>query len=154
MQMKKNKLYILRWLPVMLWMGFIFYMSAQPAQQSSEWSSTVMNWLMRFVESWLLVDESVFHLIVRKGAHIGAYFILAIWTMFALEGKRLKALWIQTGIALVICVLYAISDEVHQLFVPGRSGEVADVGIDTVGALLGVIFYIICRFCFYRLQRR
>ena len=41
-------------------------------------------------------------------------------------------------IALIICCLYSISDEYHQTFVPGRSGEVRDVCVDTSGALLGV----------------
>ena len=44
-------------------------------------------------------------------------------------------------LSLLICFLYACSDEIHQLFVPGRSGEARDVLIDTLGACLGVSFY-------------
>ena len=49
-----------------------------------------------------------------------------------------------------ICLLYAASDEIHQLFVPGRSGEVRDVMIDFSGAVLGIalsmlVFLLICR---------
>ncbi len=139
--MHKSRTYILRWIPALLWMGLIFYLSAQPAGTSSELSSTVMDWILRFVESWQIVDESVFHVLIRKTAHIGAYFVLAIFTMLALSKPRVMSVWRQAGIALTICVLYAISDEVHQLFVPGRSGEVRDVMIDTVGALIGIGVY-------------
>lgn len=47
------------------------------------------------------------------------------------------------GFALLICVLYAISDEVHQKFIPGRSGEVRDVIIDTAGASVGISVYLL-----------
>lgn len=41
----------------------------------------------------------------------------------------------------MICILYAISDEVHQLFVPGRGGQVRDVIIDSAGAIAGILGY-------------
>lgn len=133
---------VIRWLPVLLWMGIIFYLSAQPAKESSELSSVVMNWLLVLVENWLAVDESFFHFVVRKGAHLSAYFILAVLTMFAVE-TSFSQKRIQAGVVFVICVLYAMSDELHQLFVPGRSGQISDVGIDAVGAILGIGIYII-----------
>ena len=40
--------------------------------------------------------------------------------------------------AIILCILYAISDEIHQHFIPGRSGDLLDVGIDTMGSCLGV----------------
>ena len=45
--------------------------------------------------------------------------------------------------ALLICVLYAVSDEVHQIFVPGRGAEVKDVLIDSAGASVGVLMYLV-----------
>ena len=44
-------------------------------------------------------------------------------------------------IPIIICILYAISDEIHQLFVPGRSGQVSDVLLDTLGAFTGIMIY-------------
>lgn len=41
------------------------------------------------------------------------------------------------GLTILICILYAISDEVYQLFVPGRGGQVSDVILDIVGAIVG-----------------
>jgi VanZ family protein len=46
-------------------------------------------------------------------------------------------------LALLICVLYAISDEVHQLFVPGRGGQVKDIIIDSAGATVGIGVYLL-----------
>ena len=135
---------IVHWVLMLLWMGLIYYLSAQPAQASSELSSNVMHLLLQFIENIIEVDEAFFHHLVRKGAHLSAYFILGILTMFALGTSRFRG-WFQVGIAFGICVLYAMSDEFHQLFVPGRSGELADVGIDATGALLGIGFYVIVR---------
>jgi VanZ family protein len=42
-------------------------------------------------------------------------------------------------LALLICILYAISDEIHQMFIPGRSGQVSDVLIDSTGGLVGIL---------------
>lgn len=64
--------------------------------------------------------------------------------MSALEAKKRKNTY-QISIALAICISYAISDEVHQLYVPGRSGEVRDVIIDTAGASLGILSYVAIR---------
>jgi len=43
----------------------------------------------------------------------------------------------------VFCVLYAISDETHQIFVPGRSAQISDVLIDSVGAIVGILMYLV-----------
>ena len=44
-------------------------------------------------------------------------------------------------LSFIICLLYAISDEVHQTLIPGRSGEVSDVILDTIGASIGILIY-------------
>ena len=77
---------------------------------------------------------------VRKCAHLSLYLILGILVISLLR----EYMVINTKLvllSLLICFLYACSDEIHQLFVPGRSGEVRDVSIDTLGAGLGVSFY-------------
>lgn len=45
--------------------------------------------------------------------------------------------------SLLICILYAISDEIHQVFVPGREAQVKDVIIDSGGAAVGIGVYLI-----------
>lgn len=128
------------WLAVIFWMGVIFYLSHQVAADSSQLSSGITEFVVNSVNQVVpkvnleLAQMSFF---IRKTAHFTAYFILgalflhAFW-LSGLVGVR--------GIILsfIISALYATSDEVHQLFVPGRSGEVRDVLIDSAGALTGI----------------
>lgn len=81
--------------------------------------------------------------IVRKLAHVILYLTLGFLVCICVESwfgpdKRKKHKWL----AFAIGTLYAISDEVHQYFVPGRSCEVVDVLIDSIGVLLGVVIAI------------
>ncbi len=83
--------------------------------------------------------------ILRKLAHLLSYALLGALTYFAAgslgyipEELRKPAL-----ISMPICIVYGISDEIHQLFVDGRHGSAVDVVIDTCGALLGTLFAVI-----------
>jgi VanZ family protein len=82
------------------------------------------------------VVENLNH-IVRKNAHFFAYLLLGLLVTNALinsDIRRIKCIIL----AAAICVLYASSDEIHQLFVPGRGGMVMDVVIDSAGAVIGI----------------
>jgi VanZ family protein len=72
------------------------------------------------------------------GAHFGEYLIFAVLLTLALNSPG-RALWKTALIALVIASLYGVSDEVHQLFVDGRSSDPLDWVTDTLGALLGSV---------------
>lgn len=77
--------------------------------------------------------------IVRKAAHFSAYTamgILSFLTFVSYEKLRFK---LRCAVSYAVCVLYAVSDEIHQHFVPGRSCEIRDMLIDSVGALLGLL---------------
>lgn len=132
------------WMFVVIWMFIIFYLSHQPAQTSSELSSSltifIINTLQNIVPNFP-TDLSLFHLFIRKVAHFIAYLILGFLTTYALTyyvNKLLK----KVGLSFLICTLYAILDEVHQLFIPGRSGEIKDVLIDCIGAIVGISLYL------------
>lgn len=75
---------------------------------------------------------------VRKGAHMTEYALFTLTVMFALfvYGVRGGMLYVLSVLAALV---YAASDEVHQLFVPGRSGQVTDVLIDTLGGILAAV---------------
>jgi VanZ family protein len=77
---------------------------------------------------------------VRKYAHFTEYLILDILVLNALTVSGVRGF---KGFifSLVFCILYAISDEVHQLFVPGRGAQVTDVLIDSAGAFVGIGMY-------------
>ncbi|SDN57173.1 VanZ family protein [Bacillus sp. OK048] len=136
---------IFTWLLVVIWMMLINRLSAQPASQSKELSSAVTETIVKTVEK--VVPEFDFRLdtfnhLVRKNAHFFIYLVLAILIMNALSksgGWRLR----NFTLALGICILYAISDEIHQLVVPGRGGQVKDVFIDSLGSLFGIVIYLI-----------
>lgn len=79
---------------------------------------------------------------IRKLAHFSIYTVLGITTMlhmFTYAISKSKKI----GNSLAIGMLYAISDEIHQLFVPGRSGQITDVCIDTIGVLFGISIVLV-----------
>lgn len=144
MSININKNYasiILSWTAVLLWMLLIFYSSAQVAEQSNQLSKGVTAVIIGFVERIALgleLNTNTFNYIVRKNAHFFTYLILSVFVMNAIRKSRVEG---SKGILITfgICVLYAVSDEVHQLFVPGRSGQMTDVFIDGSGAVLGLV---------------
>lgn len=141
---KKEQIHqLMSWTLVGLWMAVIFYLSHQPAEASSELSSGITHLIIQTIQ-WVLpfgeLNMDSLHFYVRKGAHFFAYFTLGLLVVHALFTSRQRGFRGMT-LALMICVIYAISDEVHQLFIPGRSGEVTDVIIDSAGASVGIMLY-------------
>lgn len=140
---------LLTGLLVLIWMGTIFAFSAQSAAESSQTSQSVSyriaEWQNRLfgqekTEEELLEQAEGMQLIIRKGAHMSEYALLAILLAFhfgCYSFSRKKILLL----AFAAAVCYAATDEFHQLFVPGRAGRITDVCIDSVGCLAGVIFY-------------
>ena len=122
---------------VLLWMAVIFLFSHQPATVSSQQSGFFVAILDSFVPS---VDGQFLTFLTRKSAHFISYFILGALMYNAVRFHTLplkKTVCISAGIVLS----YAISDEIHQLFVAGRSGEVGDVLLDTTAGMVGIGVY-------------
>ena len=71
-------------------------------------------------------------------AHFTEYFILGLLVYNMAHSYNKK-----TYMSIIICIIYAISDEIHQIFVPGRSCQISDMIIDVSGALLGIYFLFI-----------
>ncbi|MGE5326829.1 MAG: VanZ family protein [Deltaproteobacteria bacterium] len=87
----------------------------------------------------------VLHHIMRKCAHLTEYALFSMLLYYSL-GRRREWRRVPAVCALIIAGLYSLSDEFHQLFVPGRGPSIVDSGIDTFGALVGiVIVYAVCR---------
>ena len=121
-----------------IWMVVIFIFSQQPASISSGQSSVFVEQLHHIV---LSIDQQLLTFIIRKSAHIFAYFILGILMFNALwriKFSKLTSGWPAIS-SITICTLYAASDELHQLFISGRSGEVRDIIIDSIAASIGVV---------------
>ena len=138
---KLSKIHLL--LPL-LWMVVIFMLSHQSASISSGQSGVFVEQLRHIAPS---VDQQLLTFLVRKGAHIFAYFVLGILTFNALWRMDLSKFKFNrpTMLSIIVCALYATSDEFHQLFISGRSGEIRDIIIDSCAATVGV--FIISIFC-------
>lgn len=139
------------WIATLSWMWLIFSLSSQNAQVSSTQSGTVirtiLSWLDSSFETLSIVEqeaqiEMLQHL-VRKLTHMAVYGVLGILSMSALLTHKMRSR-LRPVLAFAICVCYAVFDEWHQTFVPGRSGELRDVCIDSFGAFLGIalVFFI------------
>lgn len=137
---KKRLILILTWTATLVWMGIIFYLSSQPASQSAHLSTGIkkelLSMLGHFVPGIENMELRSLDFYIRKNAHFIAYFILGMLTLLALVYSEARK---PANLALIIGLLYAISDEFHQLFVPGRSGQFRDVIIDGAGTVLGVL---------------
>ncbi len=132
---------------VIFLMIVIFLLSNQEATQSTKVSngfieSTIGNIYKIFdksvTEEKLNEIKSIYAFPVRKLAHVTIYFILGVLVMlFINEFNNIDKKKII--LAFLICLLYSISDEIHQLFVIGRSGELRDVILDSCGSFIGII---------------
>jgi len=129
------------WLPPLLWMLVIFSASrdANSAQHSSRLFEPLMRWLFPWMAQARIED---FHYLFRKCAHLTEFGVLAVllWRVFRHAGTTVvrRWSWSQTGRALALVSLYAASDEFHQSFVPGRTGQFSDVVVDTLGGAIGL----------------
>lgn len=138
----------LPWLLVIFWMTVIFYLSHQPGVESSGLSTGITEAIIRATKKIapsIDFNLEVFNHVVRKNAHFFAYLVLGILVANGLRSSGVVGLR-AVVIALGISVLYAISDEAHQLFVPGRAGQVKDVFIDSAGAVFGIGLYEIFKY--------
>lgn len=118
------KIKLLNWTLVILWMALIFFLSYQSAVESSELSSGItkrLHDLIKVIASDINLDQGSINHIIRKLAHFFIYLILGLLVANAITSSNIPNFKLVL-LAFIICILYAISDEIHQLFVPGRSG--------------------------------
>mgnify|MGYP000292600613 FL=1 len=130
-----------------IWMGVIFMFSAQVSDESKSSSNKVTSAVVNTVISikkeniseekrQKIIEDKTF--IVRKSAHFTEYFILGLILILYLQTKE-KLATKYIILAIILVVLYATSDEIHQLFVDGRSCKIIDILIDTCGSSLAIL---------------
>lgn len=145
---------ILSFLPAVTWMVLIFSFSAAPAVESSETSDGISYKIVKVMAALPFLDweeeeleekAETLHVPIRKAAHFSEYALLAVLWVIPL-GCMTKTNKKRMIVALLLCIMYAVSDEIHQLFVPGRDGNIKDVLIDTAGAGFGIVVW---RFIFH-----
>ena len=135
---------IIKLLLILFWMGLIFSFSNDSGTVSTKKSD---GFIIRTVETIigreLSADEKekwVNYLVVpvRKGAHLAVYLVLGV-LIFSFVSEFMVINYKSLLLSIGISFLYACSDEIHQLLVPGRSGQVKDVILDTLGASIGIV---------------
>lgn len=137
------------------WMVLIFSLSAATAAESSATSGGVIEILAKifiadFDELSTSQQEEIvssLQFIVRKTAHFTLYGILGGLAFLSVVTYTSVPFLLRTALSGAICLLYAISDEIHQIFVPGRSGEVRDVCIDFAGSALAILILLLLSRC-------
>lgn len=140
----KTKKYRWLFLLLILWAIFIVEFSGQPWSESFHTSSVVEDFILKMV-SWMPGGQDIAKQLleifpVRKIAHFVEYMILgglsaASWVLYQTEEKENRKPFFL--IAWGFCVLFAVLDELHQAFVPGRTSSIRDILLDSVGALFG-----------------
>ena len=149
--LKQNRLAVFFAAAIILWLAFIFGCSAKTASDSSAQSKSLTRTFLEIVDKNFnsLTDaqqqsriSKVEHF-VRKAAHMFLYAVLGIlsmcfFTVIAKYKPPYNALY-----TIIFCMLYAATDELHQLFVPGRGAQVRDVLIDTCGAFVGTAAFLL-----------
>lgn len=147
---KKRFLYMI---PVIIWMIFIFYMSGKTGQESSGQSGKISLFITNLLEKVRQDSpqemqnlQDILELVIRKAAHMTEYAILFLLSYLAtVKISMSQSRFYNRSIAVLISLLYACSDEMHQLLVPGRSGRMIDVGIDMAGVLIVLICMILSK---------
>lgn len=128
-----------------LWMGVIFWFSSKPALESSSMSNNIIdNTIIKICQivNDDLNDKQIANIRkivsrpVRKLGHFTVYFILGLLVVSMLKSYGIKNIII---VASIICFIYAFSDEIHQLFVDGRSCEMLDVILDTFSSMFSMM---------------
>ena len=128
---------ILNFLLVVIWMTLIFIMSSFNSTESSNQSNFIINIITNLFN---INNLELLTLITRKTAHFTEYLILGMLVSNMIYYYDKKAY-----IDIIICIIYAISDEIHQLFVPGRSYQTLDIIIDSIGSLVGIYLLILIK---------
>ena len=129
-------------------MAAIFQFSSQPAVDSAAVSKGLLYRILRFIAAPVFSNESDIPGFVqaadgvfRKCAHFSIYIVFGIFMFFFIREFNVKKPFL---ISVPLVFIYAVSDEIHQYFIPGRSCEFRDMMIDLSGAVLGtLIIYLI-----------
>jgi len=130
-----------RYLPLIIWLSFIFFASSAEfsARNTSRFVGALVLWVFPQASAETLATV---HFLTRKTAHVTEYAILGFLTARAFYGsqnRNLQSHWFVVGLALV--VVYALLDEYHQSFVPGRTASIFDSMIDIVGGLTALAVF-------------
>lgn len=134
---------------VIFWITVIYALSDMSSLESNKKSKEIVNQIVdkkgTNKENNVIVRERVekFNKVFRKFAHASVYFVLCILVLKLIFNLKGNEKYIYYLISIIFCFIYACTDEFHQLFVDGRTGQFIDVLIDTIGAIIGCLTYLL-----------
>lgn len=123
---------VCKFLLIIIWLLVIFIFSNQNGIKSTGLTNKFLNTYLSFANSDILF------ILVRKIAHVTEYFILGILVISLLYDFNINK---KAIVSILICIILATMDELHQLFVDGRTGRFIDVIIDSIGFVAGILIY-------------
>lgn len=135
--MKKNILRIVLIILILCWMYMVFGFSNAGGEESTGLSTRIAK---IFIKNEVYIEFA--ENIIRKLAHLTEYAIGGVLVYSLILTYKLKPKF-QFLFSWMLVTVYAITDEVHQLFIPGRSGRIIDVYIDTLGVLIGMCGFLV-----------
>lgn len=130
---------IISWSLVLIWVIIIYYFSSKNADASNELSQGT---LAIIIDLFHIKEFPILHYLIRKLAHMIEYAIL-FTLVFNASYYTFPSIYMPS---FSITLGFACLDEFHQLFVPGRSGQLFDVGIDMIGACIACLIIYIVRY--------
>lgn len=146
------KLNIIRMILIIFLIGIfttIFGFSNQNSEVSGGISKKVTEYIVKFFpsiekNSEIKKQEIMNRLekIIRKIAHFSIYTLVGLLLMGLMKTYRITEID-QVGLSMIIGIIYASTDEIHQAFIPGRSAQLTDVMLDSIGVLTGVFIVML-----------
>ena len=142
----------LLWIPPLLWYRIIWGFSAQTASASGKVSDGLLHRILSVLSPAYARSEAdiqgaaveVLSFFERKAAHMFLYFLLVILLLVALA-PFVRNILHRSAAAGVFCAVLAVLDEIHQTFIPGRSGAARDVAVDLAGAAIAYGIWFLLR---------
>lgn len=120
---------------VLIWMIIIFIMSSFNAEDSANQSNFIVNIIANIFN---IENVKLLSLIIRKLAHFTEYLILGTLVINMFTKNNAKKTYL---LSILLCIIYATSDEIHQIFTPGRACQIKDILIDSVGSITGIYLF-------------
>jgi VanZ family protein len=130
---------LLIWVVTLAWAGNITFLS------TASFGGSVTGYLLAQLLSSLHIHLAhptfeIVHFLIRKLAHVTEYAILSLFLCFSFNPRHPESWHIRSALgAVAIAGLFSLTDEYHQSFVPGRTASIKDCGLDTFGALVGML---------------
>ena len=148
-----KKVYIDRIVSVVLlltWMVFIFVLSNENAGTSANTSGQIIKKIAQAVDrNFTTLPPAQQHSIienwqsfVRTMAHFTEYIVLGFLAANTVRAFKIKGR-LAYGLPVLFGLVYAVSDEIHQIFIPGRSCQFGDIVVDTLGSVIGTFVFLV-----------